>query len=37
VEVSAVRMPEVDVEKVGAVVESLGVPLRVREYIPCFW
>jgi TatD family-associated radical SAM protein len=37
VEVSAVRMPEVDVEKVGAVAESLGVPLRVREYIPCFW
>jgi TatD family-associated radical SAM protein len=37
VEVSAVRMPEVDVEKVGAVAESLGVPLRVRDYIPCFW
>jgi TatD family-associated radical SAM protein len=37
VEVSAVRMPEVDMEKVGAVAESLGVPLRVREYIPCFW
>jgi cyclic pyranopterin phosphate synthase len=37
VEVSAVRMPEVDVEKVRAVAESLGVPLRVREYIPCFW
>jgi cyclic pyranopterin phosphate synthase len=37
VEISAVRMPEVDVEKVRAVAESLGVPLRVREYIPCFW
>ena len=37
VEVSAVRMPEVDVEKVGAVAASLGVPLRVRDYIPCFW
>jgi cyclic pyranopterin phosphate synthase len=37
VEVSAVRMPEVDVEKVGAVAESLGAPLRIREYIPCFW
>ena len=37
VEVSAVRMPEVSVEKVRAVAESLGVPLRVREYIPCFW
>ena len=37
VEVSAVRMPEVDMEKVGAVAESLGVPLRIRDYIPCFW
>ncbi len=37
VEVSVVRMPEVDVEKVRAVADSLGVPLRVREYIPCFW
>jgi TatD family-associated radical SAM protein len=37
VEVSAVRMPEVDMKKVGAVAKSLGVPLRVREYIPCFW
>jgi GTP 3',8-cyclase len=37
VEVSAVRMPEVDTQKVRAVVEGLGVPFRVREYIPCFW
>ena len=37
VEVSAVRMPEVDVEKVRAVAESLALPLRVRDYIPCFW
>jgi cyclic pyranopterin phosphate synthase len=37
VEVSAVRMPEVEVEKVRAVAESLGVPLRVRDYVPCFW
>ena len=37
VEVSAVRMPEVDVEKVRAVADSFGVPLRVRDYIPCFW
>jgi TatD family-associated radical SAM protein len=36
VEVSAVRMPEVDVEKVRAVAELLDVPLRVRDYIPCF-
>jgi TatD family-associated radical SAM protein len=37
VEVSAVRMPEVNMEKVRAVAESLGVPLRIRDYIPCFW
>ncbi|MCW4046398.1 MAG: TatD family nuclease-associated radical SAM protein [Candidatus Bathyarchaeota archaeon] len=37
VEVSTVRMPEIDVEKVRAIAESLNVPLRVREYIPCFW
>jgi cyclic pyranopterin phosphate synthase len=37
VEVSVVRMPEVDVEKVRAVADSLGVPLRVRDYIQCFW
>lgn len=37
VEVSAVRMPEVDVGKVGAIAKSLDVPLRIREYIPCFW
>jgi len=37
VEVSAVRMPEVDMEKVGVVAKSLGVSLRVRDYIPCFW
>jgi len=37
VEVSAVRMPEVNMEKVGAVAEALGVPLRTRDYISCFW
>ncbi len=37
VEVSAVRMPEVDIEKVRAVAEALGVPFRIRDYIPCFW
>jgi cyclic pyranopterin phosphate synthase len=37
VEVSAVRMPEVDVPKVKAIAESIGVPFRVRDYIPCFW
>jgi cyclic pyranopterin phosphate synthase len=37
VEVSAVRMPEVDIQKVKAITESMGVPFRIREYIPCFW
>jgi cyclic pyranopterin phosphate synthase len=37
IEVSAVRIPEVDLEKIGAIAESLDVPLRVRDYIPCFW
>jgi len=37
VEVSAVRMPEVNIKKVRAVTKSLGVPLRIRDYIPCFW
>ena len=37
VEFSAVRMPEVNMDKVKAVAESLDVPLRIRDYIPCFW
>jgi GTP 3',8-cyclase len=37
VEVSAVRIPEVDIPKVKAIADGLGVPLRVRDYIPCFW
>jgi len=37
VEVSAVRMPEVNIEKVKSVAESLGVPLRIRDYVQCFW
>jgi cyclic pyranopterin phosphate synthase len=37
VEVSAVRMPEVDIPKVKAVAKLLDVPFRIREYIPCFW
>jgi alpha-D-ribose 1-methylphosphonate 5-triphosphate synthase subunit PhnG len=37
VEVTAVRMPEVDIVKVQAVAEGLGVEFRVREYIPCFY
>jgi TatD DNase family protein len=37
VEVSAIRMPEVDVAKVKAIADVLGVAFRVRDYIPCFW
>jgi cyclic pyranopterin phosphate synthase len=37
VEISAVRMSEVDIEKVKAIADDFGVPFRVREYIPCFW
>ena len=37
VEISAVRMPEVNIKKVKTVAKSLDVPLRIRDYIPCFW
>jgi TatD DNase family protein len=37
VEVSAVRVPEVDLAKVKAVADSLGIKFKVREYIPCFY
>jgi TatD family-associated radical SAM protein len=37
VEVSAVRLPEVNLTKVQEVANSLGVKLKVREYIPCFY
>jgi TatD family-associated radical SAM protein len=37
VEVTAVRLPEVDLAKAQAVADGLGVPFRVREYIPCFY
>jgi TatD DNase family protein len=37
VEVTAVRLPEVDLAKVQAVADNLGVKFKVREYIPCFY
>ena len=37
VEVTAVRLPEVDLLKVQAVADGLGVVFKVREYIPCFF
>ena len=36
VEVSAIRMPEVNIDKIRKVARSLGVPLRIRDYIQCF-
>jgi GTP 3',8-cyclase len=37
VEVTAVRLPEVDLMKAQAVADSLGVAFKVREFIPCFY
>ena len=37
VEVTAVRLPEVDLSKVQALADGLGVAFKVREYIPCFY
>jgi GTP 3',8-cyclase len=37
VEVTAVRVPEVDLAKVQAAADGLGVAFKVREYIPCFF
>jgi GTP 3',8-cyclase len=37
VEATVVRVPEVDLAKTKALADELGVALRVREYIPCFY
>jgi len=37
VEVTAVALPEVNLQKIGEIAEKMGVKFRVREYIPCFW
>lgn len=37
IEVTVVRVPEVNVAKVQAVAVSLGVKFKVRDYIPCFY
>lgn len=37
VEVTAVRLPEVDLAQVQSVADSLCVPFKIREYIPCFF
>ncbi len=37
VEITAVRLPEVDLAKVQAIATNFGVVFKVREYIPCFY
>ncbi len=37
VEVTAVTLPEVNLQKIGETAEKMGVKFRIREYIPCFW
>jgi TatD family-associated radical SAM protein len=37
VEVTAVPTPEVDLHKVEALAQKMGVKFRLRQYIPCFW
>jgi TatD family-associated radical SAM protein len=37
VEVTVIRMPEVDLAKAQATADSLGIKFRIRDYIPCFY
>ena len=37
VEVTAVTIPEVDLQEIKATAEKMGLKLRLRQYIPCFW
>ena len=37
VEVTAVTIPEVDLQRVAVVAEKMNVKLRLRPHIPCFW
>ena len=37
VEVTAVRIPEVDISKVEQIAKEMSVKFRVREYIQPFW
>ena len=37
IEVTVVRVPEVDLAKVQVVTDGLEVKFKVREYIPCFY
>jgi len=37
VEVTAVTIPEVDLQRVAVVAEKMNVKLRLKPHIPCFW
>jgi TatD family-associated radical SAM protein len=37
VEITAVAIEEVDLQRIAAIADSLGVKFRVRQHIPCFW
>lgn len=36
-EISAVAIPEISLEKIKELAQKMGVNLRVRDYIHCFW
>ncbi len=36
-EITTVTIPEVDVPKVREMASKMGVALRIRQYVPCFW
>jgi cyclic pyranopterin phosphate synthase len=37
VEVTAVTTPEIDIHKVEALAQQMGVKFRMRQCVPCFW
>ena len=37
VEVTVVRLPDINIQRVKEIAKKMAVPLRVREYIPCVW
>jgi len=37
VEITAVRIPEIDVSKIQTLASQLNIRFRLREYVPCFY